>query len=135
MSTTTELEDRKVRITGVLVDKAMTVEGLMGKHRTIDWAVGKLQQDITMRISSQFHLEPPLNPDDMRAKYYPSGQSCFSCHYYYSSICIKDANRNDTLGSLGSMSLTALFYPGNDQKLAIQNRIKCLTQGETNVHM
>jgi hypothetical protein len=69
---------KKTVVTGIFIDSTMTVKGQVGSDNTITWAVRKLQPDVARAVNDTFNLQPPLNPDEMQVKYFPSGD--FLCY-------------------------------------------------------
>jgi hypothetical protein len=64
----------KVKITGILTDSSMIVQGQVGTTNSLEWAVRKLKPDVARVVSERFQLEPPLDAGSMGVKYFPSGK-------------------------------------------------------------
>jgi len=68
----------KVKITSILTDSSMIVQGQVGKTNSLEWAMRKLKPDVACIVSEHFQLKPPLDAGSMGMKYFPSGKQLSS---------------------------------------------------------
>ena len=71
-------------ITGIFVDPTVTVKSTAPKTMTIEWAVGKLLDDITKNAQAAYQLDS-LSDDNMTIQYWPGKHVppliCSICDY------------------------------------------------------
>lgn len=59
------LNQSLVSVTGILIDKSMTIQLNAPKGYARPWAVGTLQPNLASTVSHQFGLDPPLSADSI----------------------------------------------------------------------